>query len=315
MPTRIAFMGTPEFAVPALRGLLAATETHNWQVVVTLTQPDRPKGRGRRLTAPPVKEVARNAEIPVLQPEKLTRSVVAELAAYQPDVIIVAAFGQILRKRVLNLPPYGCLNVHASLLPRWRGAAPIQAAIKAGDTETGVTLMQMDPGLDTGPMLAKRAMPITREHTGGALTTELAELGADLLVETLPAWLAGELTPEPQDDTLVTYAPQLRKEDGEINWEQSALEIEQLVRTYAPWPGTFTKGPRGVIKVVEVAVIPLPSSEMIPGTVFKQHKHPCVATGSGAIQLVTVQPAGKKIMPAVAMMNGQPDLWNSVLGV
>jgi methionyl-tRNA formyltransferase len=314
MPIRIAFMGTPEFAVPALHTLITNSERNNWRVGVVLTQPDRPSGRGRTLTPPPVKVIAVEAGVPVLQPVRLNKAAVAELATYQPDLIIVAAFGQILRKRVLNLPPYGCLNVHASLLPRWRGAAPIQAAIKSGDSETGVTLMLMDPGLDTGPMLAQRSISISAGHTGGMLTEELAALGAELLVEKLPAWLAGEIVPEPQDDALAAYAPQLKKEDGAIDWRRTAADIERLVRAYAPWPGTYTTGPRGLIKIIDVELARVPSGEFTPGTVFKLNKQPYVATGDGAVRLVTVQPSGKKAMPAQAMVNGQPELWHSVLG-
>jgi methionyl-tRNA formyltransferase len=308
-------MGTPTFAVPSLQALYTNSAQNDWQIVAVVSQPDRPSGRGRNLVPPPVKVAATTLGVPVMQPDKLTRAVVAELATYAPDLIVVAAFGQILRKRILNLPKYGCLNVHASLLPRWRGAAPVQAAIRAGDSETGITLMQMDPGLDTGPMLARRAIPITSDHTGGTLTEALAVLGGQLLVESLPAWLAGEIISQPQNEALATYAPQLKKEDGAIDWHQSALEIERQVRAYAPWPGTYTTGPRGLLKIIDVTTTDLPPENFEPGTVFKQNKQPCVATGEGAIRLVTVQPAGKKLMSARAMMNGQPELWQSTLGV
>src|SRR6185295_7191226 len=175
-------------------------------------------------------------------PETLKdEAAVAELAALKPDLIVVAAFGQILRTNVLTLPPSGCINIHASLLPRWRGAAPIVAAIRAGDAETGVTLMLMDEGLDTGPMIARRAEAITPQHTGGSLTGELAELGAALLLETLPDWLAGNIAPETQDNSLASLAPRLKKEAGALNWAQTAFEIERQVRAFDPWPGTFTQ--------------------------------------------------------------------------
>jgi methionyl-tRNA formyltransferase len=309
-------MGTPDFAVPSLEALLAAAEAGaEWQVVAVVTQPDRPSGRGKQLTPPPVKLVAQQAGAPVLQPEKLRGEAVATLAAFAPDIIIVAAFGQILRKAVLNMPPFGCLNVHASLLPRWRGAAPIAAAIRAGDAETGVTIMQLDPGLDTGPMLAKRAMPITPAHTTASLTAEMARLGAALLVETLPEWLAGRITPELQIEALATLAPRLQKEEGELNWADAADAIERQVRAFSPWPGTFTTGARGPIKVLAVAVAgpEVPVTEAA-GTVFKYQKNAYVATGSGAIRLLTVQPTGKKPMDAVSMLNGQPELWGGKLG-
>jgi methionyl-tRNA formyltransferase len=315
MPARIVFMGTPDFAVPSLEALLAAQSAGaDWQVVGVITQPDRPSGRGKQLTPPPVKLAAHAAGVPVLQPEKLRGEAVDALAALAPEVIIVAAFGQILRKSVLNLPPHGCINGHASLLPRWRGAAPIAAAIYAGDAETGVTIMQMDPGLDTGPMLAKRAMPISPTHTTGQLTAELAQLGAALLVDTLPEWLAGRLPPEPQAETLATLAPRLQKEAGELNWADPAAVIERQVRAFSPWPGTFTTGPRGQLNVLAVAVAgPEVPVSLPPGAVFKHHKEVYVAAGSGAVRLITVQPPGKKPMDALSLLNGQPE-WGGQLG-
>jgi methionyl-tRNA formyltransferase len=325
--TKIIFMGTPDFAVPALSALITPSpsplkreesgEGGAYEVAAVVTQPDRPSGRGKQLTASPVKMVAQAAGLKVFQPETLKdEAAVAELAALKPDLIVVAAFGQILRKNVLMLPPYGCLNIHASLLPRWRGAAPVVAAIRAGDAETGVTLMQMDEGLDTGPMIARRAMPIKATHTGGTLTDELAKLGAALLIETLPAWLAGEIKPEPQADSLATLAPRLKKEEGAINWTQSAGEIERQVRAFDPWPGTFTQGLRGPFKVLAVEVAPdgagPPQAE--PGTVFKHQGGVYVTTGQGVVRLVRVQPAGKKEMTAEAMLHGQPELWGARLG-
>lgn len=318
MTTRIIFMGTPDFAVPALAALTAASSPGGaYEIVAVVTQPDRPSGRGKQVTASPVKQVAQSAGLKVLQPETLkAEAAVAELTALRPDVMVVAAFGQILRKNVLDLPPHGCINIHASLLPRWRGAAPIAAAICAGDAETGVTLMQMDVGLDTGPMLARRVVPITPQHTGGSLTAELAEVGAALLLETLPAWLAGQIVPQPQDNTLATLAPRLKKEQGVIDWTQAAVEIERQVRAFDPWPGTFTGGPRGQFKVLAVEAV---SQAAFPayvesGTVFKHQGGVYVATGHGVIRLIRVQPAGKKEMPVEAMLNGQPELWGARLG-
>lgn len=319
-------MGTPDFAVPALSALITPPPPYSspykggdgggYEVVAVVTQPDRPSGRGKQLTPSPVKRVAQSAGLQVLQPETLKdEAAVAELASLKPDLIVVAAFGQILRQNVLSLPPYGCLNIHASLLPRWRGAAPVAAAIRAGDTETGVTLMLMEAGLDTGPMIARRAILITREHTGGTLTAELAELGAVLLLETLPAWFAGEIKPEPQDNSQATLAPRLKKEQGAINWTQAAVEIERQVRAYNPWPGSFTEGPRGPFKVLRVEVAPeIAGAPVEPGTVFKHQGQVYVTTGQGALCLVVVQPAGKKEMPGEAMLNGQPELLGARLG-
>lgn len=304
-------MGTPDFAVPTLKALVGS----QYDLVAVVTQPDRPSGRGKKLTSPPVKVVAENAGIEVFQPRTLkTDDAFAELADLAPDLIVVAAFGQILRKNVLDLPPYGCINVHASLLPRWRGAAPVAAAIRAGDTETGVTIMKIDEGLDTGPIIAKRAIPITGNHTGGTLTAELAQIGAELLLDMLPAWLAGEIQPQPQDDQMATYAPRLTKQDGLIDWTQSAVEIERQIRAYSPWPSTYTFGPRGQIKILEVEIAGESGQNLEAGTVFESQRKPLVSTGAGVVSLVTVQPSGKRAMSAEAMINGQPELIGSRLG-
>ena len=313
MSTRIVFMGTPDFAVPSLTALIDS----DYELAAVVTQPDRPSGRGKRLTPPPVKTVAEAAGIEVLQPRTLkSPEAFVTLAEFQPDLIVVAAFGQILRSNVLDLPPHGCINVHASLLPRWRGAAPVTAVILAGDAETGVTIMKMDEGLDTGPMIAKRAISITNDHTGGTLTTTLADLGAQLLIDTLPDWLLGKIEPQPQDNAQSTFAPRLDKQAGALDWSQPAAAIERKVRAFDPWPGTFTPGSKGPIKILNVAfareVAAPPDSSS--GTVFKQQRAVYVTTGDGVLQLITVQPAGKKAMPAEAWLNGQPELAGSQLG-
>lgn len=313
MSARIIFMGTPDFAVPSLKALIDSDH----QLVAVVTQPDRPSGRGKKLTPPPVKLVAEAAGLKILQPQTLRpEAVVAELAALRPEIIIVAAFGQILRQNVLDLPLYGCLNVHASLLPRWRGAAPITAAIRAGDPQTGITIMKMEAGLDTGPIISQSAIPIEPHHTGGSLTKELAELGATLLLDTLPGWLSGQLKAQPQDDQQATLAPRLKKEEGEIHWQQSALEIERQIRAFDPWPGTFTCGLTGQIKILAAEVTgmePPAVAYQEPGILFKHRRDVYVTTGQGLIRLVTVQPAGRKPMPAEAMLNGQPDLQGAKL--
>ncbi|MDH3674022.1 MAG: methionyl-tRNA formyltransferase [Anaerolineae bacterium] len=319
MVARIIFMGTPEFAVPPLTGLIRSASSKTWQVVAVVTQPDRPKGRGKQLAPPPVKIVANQAGIDVWQPASLrAEEVVADLAALEPDLIVVAAFGQILRKDVLAIPRHGSINVHASLLPRWRGASPVTAAIRAGDTETGLTIMLMDEGMDTGPIIARHAVAIAGDQTGGSLTKLLAERGAELLVEILPAWLAGQIDPQAQDDRLATTTHLLKKQDGKIDWTQPAQEIERQVRAFSPWPGTFSHGPRGQIKILTVEVADeasRPASGLSgPGTVFQHHKQILVVTGAGTIRLLAVQPAGKKVMPAEAMINGQPELLDAQLG-
>ncbi|HUM68807.1 MAG TPA: methionyl-tRNA formyltransferase, partial [Chloroflexota bacterium] len=233
---KVVFMGTPDFAVPSLQTLI---ETQ--QVVGVVTQPDKPAGRGNQLRPSPVKLVAQAANIPVYQPKSLkTEEAAAPLRDWQPDVIVVAAFGQILRPHVLDLPPHGCLNVHASLLPRWRGASPIQHALLAGDEQTGVCLMCMDVGLDTGPVYACEATPIGVEDTAVSLHDRLANLGAALLRQYLPAILSGQLPARPQDDAHSTYAPMIKKEQGVINWQQSREQIDRHIRAMTPWPGAFT---------------------------------------------------------------------------
>ena len=238
---RLVFMGTPDFAVPSLRALLSLGDVagRRARVVAVVTQPDRPAGRGGHIQASPVKVAALEAGVPVLQPGRLRRPEhVAELRAYSPDLIVVAAFAQILSREVLDMPAYGCLNVHASLLPRWRGAAPIAAAILAGDTTTGVTIMKMDAGLDTGPILAQRAETIRPDDTAATLTERLATLGASVLVDTLGPWVSGQITPRPQDEAQATLTRPLKREDGLIDWgATAAATVARMARAYDPWPG------------------------------------------------------------------------------
>jgi methionyl-tRNA formyltransferase len=308
---RIIFMGTPVFAVPVLEAL---ADAH--RVVGVVTQPDRPAGRGRRPTPSPVKEVALERGLPLSQPRSLrTPEVVAQLAAWEPDVIAVAAFGQILRQNVLDLPPHGCLNVHASLLPRWRGAAPVPAAILAGDEVTGVTIMQMDAGLDTGPTLAQREELIRPGDTRATLEDRLARLGAESLVETLPAYLAGDLLPRPQPVEGVTYAGQLRKEDGRLDWSHAAVELDRRVRAFTPWPGAFTTWRGRRLKVLQAGPLPEWRGDAPPGTVFALADGLAVATGEGALRLEEVQLAGKRPMDVNIFLRGQRGFLSSQLGL
>lgn len=301
---RIVFMGTPDFAVPALQALIETQE-----VVGVVTQPDRPAGRGRQLRPSPVKQVALAAGISLYQPKSLRKEeTAAPLRAWQPDLIVVAAFGQILRKHVLDLPPLGCINVHASLLPRWRGASPIQHAILAGDAETGVTLMRMDEGLDTGPMYVERAVPITATETAATLHDKLAALGGDMLREFLPAISSGALTPTPQDDAHATYAPLIQKEAGLIDWQQTAVEIDRHIRAMSPWPGAFTYWQGQQLKLLTAQPINLSTDTLTPGDVLAWQETAVVATGAGGLQLIELQLAGKRAMPAADFLRGQPDL-------
>jgi methionyl-tRNA formyltransferase len=300
----IVFMGSPDFAVPALEALAA-----HYRLAGVVTQPDRPAGRGRILKPPAVKKAALQLGIPVIQPEKLRNpEAMTRLQAWAPDLIVVAAFGQILRPDVLGLPQWGCLNIHGSLLPRGRGAAPIQAAILAGDHETGITIMKMDPGVDTGPLLSQHAVPISPEDNAGTLYRKLAPVGAELLLETLPRYLSGELQPQPQPVEGVTYAPMLKKEDGLLDFTQPAAALERRVRAFNPWPGTWFEWNGTTLKVLRARV----SAEKSPGTSQRLiiAGYPAVGTGDGILVMEEVQPAGKKSMPGKAFLAGVRDWEN-----
>lgn len=297
MNERILFMGSPDFALATLNALAGA-----FNVVGVLTQPDRPAGRGRLLKPPPVKLLAEKLGLPILQPTTLKDpEAVNQLEIMKPDLIVVAAFGQILRKDVLQLPPLGCLNVHASLLPRWRGAAPIQAAV-LHDEFTGVTIMKMDPGLDTGPILSQQTTPIPPDMTAGELFHILAQMGADLLVETLPKYILGEIQPQPQDDGNATYAPRLKKEDGRLDFSKSAAFLARQVRAYHPWPGTFQFLDDLYIKVFQAHAAD--QADVVPGKRYVMDNLPAWGTAQGLLILDKVQPAGKKPMSGEAFLNG-----------
>lgn len=301
MSIRVVFMGSPDFALPALR-LLAQT----YRVVGVVTQPDRASGRGRELKAPPVKLLAQELIIPVIQPERLREpEAMAQLKAWNPDLIVVAAFGQILKKDVLELPQHGCINVHASLLPRWRGAAPINAAVLAGDEETGVTIMKMDVGLDTGPMLAKRSLRIKPDDTTGSLIGALSTLGADLLIETLPGYIDGKVTLKPQPEDGVTYAPMLKKEDGRLDFEKPAVELERRIRAMNPWPGAWFEWNGAPLKVLKARTdILFTYMNQTPGNRLVSGNEPVVATSNGFLFLEEVQPPGKKQMSGKSFLAG-----------
>lgn len=295
--TRVVFMGSPDFALPTLQAL-----AQHYQVVGVVTQPDRASGRGRELKPPPVKVLAQELNIPVIQPEKLRQpEAMEQLQAWRPDLIVVAAFGQILKKDVLYLPRFGCINVHASLLPRWRGAAPINAAILHGDEETGVTIMKMDVGLDTGPILTQRSIPITSEDTAGSVFEKLSQLGAELLIETLPGYLSGEIRPTPQPEEGMTYAPMLKKEEGQLDFTRPAEELARRVRAFHPWPGTFMDFDGTLLKVHR-AHVEAGNAEAGERLVYRDQ--PAVGTGDGLLILDEVQPAGKKPMNGKSFLAG-----------
>jgi methionyl-tRNA formyltransferase len=297
MTLRVVFMGSPDFAIPTLRELAS-----HYQVVGVITQPDRPAGRGRVLTPPPVKVLAQQLGIELIQPERLREPEAQErLQTWAPDIIVVTAFGQILRKRVLELPRLGCINVHASLLPRWRGAAPIQATILHGDSQSGATIMQMDPGIDTGPMLSQESMPIQPHDTAATLGERLAEAGAQLLLRTLPAYLDGQLPAQTQDENLATYAPMLTKEEGMLDFSQPAVALERRVRAFNPWPGAYLPWQDGVLKVHKAHVS---SHRAQPGQRLVLDGLPAVAAGQDCLVLDEVQPAGKKPMSGKDFLRG-----------
>jgi methionyl-tRNA formyltransferase len=298
---RIVFMGSPHFAVPSLEAL-----ARHYPLVGVVTQPDRPAGRGRILLPPAVKEAALRLGIPVMQPEKLRLPhAMTQLQAWAPDLIVVVAYGQILPPAIIELPRYGCLNVHGSLLPRGRGAAPIQAAILAGDQETGITIMKMDSGVDTGPILSQRALPISPHDTAGTLFARMAPLGAELLLETLPRYINGELVPRPQPTVGITYAPLLKKGDGLLDFGRAAIELERWVRAFDPWPGTWFDWNGAPLKILRARVSNSITSEA--GHRFIFEGLPAIGTSKGIFILEEVQPAGKKPMPGKAFLTGARD--------
>lgn len=303
--TRIVFMGSPKFALPTLQAL-----DKHWNLVGVITQPDRPAGRKRNLKPPPVKELALDMGIPIQQPRSLKQTQsIEELRTWEPDLIVVAAFGQILPPKVLELPHFGCINVHASLLPRWRGAAPVRAAILHGDAETGVTIMKMDTGVDTGPMISQSKTPIYPEDSTISLSTRLAEIGAELLIETLPGYIKGDIKLQPQDESQATYAPMLKKSDGMLDFKKPAQEIARMVRAFFPWPGTFTHWNGKLLKIHKAHALDIPSPGI--GVRIVHQDQPAIGTLKGVIILDEVQPAGKKVMPSTAFLRGAKDWINS----
>ena len=308
---RVVFMGTPDFAVPTLAALLESRH----EVVGVVTQPDRPKGRSGKLQPSPVKEKALEADVPVLQPEKVKDpAFLPELEKLVPDVIVVVAFGQILPESVLNLPKYGCMNVHASLLPKLRGAAPIQWSVIDGDKESGVTIMQMDEGLDTGDMLAKAIVPLDEKETGGSLFDKLSEAGGRLCVETLAKLEKGEITPEKQGESPTAYASMLDKKMGNIDWNKSAVVIERLFRGLNPWPSAYTHLDGKTLKIWACDVLPQSASKGESGEILEVTKDAIhVQTGDGILVLREIQLAGKARMDAGAFLRGYKVVPGTVL--
>jgi methionyl-tRNA formyltransferase len=313
---RVVFLGTPEFAVPALTALITSPAI---AVVLVVTQPDRPSGRGRQLKASAVKEVATAHAIAVLQPERLRGPEVLErLHAADADLFVIAAFGQILRQAVLDIPRYGCLNVHPSLLPRHRGPSPIATAILDGDPVTGMTIMLTDRGMDTGPILVQEQMPLDPQETTASLTPRLAELGATLLLRTIPEWVVGKIAPQRQDDALATATRTFVKDDGAIDWSHSAVAIGRQVRAFNPWPRAYTFDRAKRLLILDAQVAEAGSGDAqaaLSGTVVGMSDNgPLVATGDGLLALTEVQPEGRRALAGRDFARANSALIGSKLG-
>ena len=306
---RIIYMGTPQFAVPALTMLIKGATPGNllpegYEIATIITRPDKPAGRGRDIVFSPVKQTALEHNIPVWQPGSFKKAENSEaLAMYGADLYIVAAFGQILPQKVLDQPDYGTLNIHASLLPKYRGADPIAEAILQGDKEAGVSIMKLDAGIDTGPVLLRRSTPLAEDETTRSLTAKLADLGAQALLEALPGWIAGTIIPEPQDEQRATHTHMLKKEDGSLNWQLPASALARQVRAYDPWPGTYTHWKGKLLKILKAQARAVEMGiDVPPGTVKVQeeagHQVLAIVTGSGLLLVKQLQLEGKKAMSA-----------------
>jgi len=313
---RVIFMGTPDFAVPCLEHLVLS----QYQVVAVYTQPDKPAGRGRSLVSPPVKSAATTYGLPVMQPVSLKGAgVVEQLAEFHPDIIVVAAFGQILPREVLDIPVYGCVNVHPSLLPKFRGSSPVAAAILAGDEFTGVSIMLMDSGLDTGPVLARAQIPISARDTTGSLTGKLSQMAPRLLHEALVHWLRGELTTHPQDEAEAIYSGSITKKDGEIDWQMPAAGIWRRVRAFYPWPGCYTRWQGRQLKIIEAMPLAeertLEAGRVVALTPATGESEAAVGVqcGDRVLKVLGVQREGKRAMSEAEFLRGQKQFIGAIL--
>lgn len=322
---RIIYMGTPQFAVPALETLIEKRAPgvllpDGYEIVAVVTRPDKPAGRGRGIVYSPVKQVALAHNIPVWQPGSFKKAANSSaLAEYHADLYIVAAFGQILPQSVLDQPRHGTLNIHASLLPKYRGADPIAEVILQGEKETGVSIMLLDAGVDTGPVLLRRSIPINDDDTTGTLTPRLAQLGAEALCEALPGWIAGTITPEPQDEGKATHTRMLTKEDGEMHWDRPAAVLARLVRAFNPWPGAYTHWRGKLLKIHAAYALNVePGRAVQPGTVIVReevgHKVVTIVTGKGLLVVKQLQLEGKKAMGSEEFLRGYSQIVGEVLG-
>ncbi len=317
---RVIFMGSPDFAVPPLRKLVE----NGYEIVAVVTQPDKPAGRGKALQPSAVKQAAQSLGLPILQPTSLRQlDIIQKLRSLRPDVIVVAAFGKILPKEVLDIPPLKCINIHPSLLPKYRGPSPIDYAILEGETETGVTIMLMEERMDAGPILVQRKVPILPEDTTESLTKRLSEIGAEMLIETLPRWQRGKITPQPQDDSKATFSKMITKEDGRIAWQLTADEIGRRCRAFYPWPGCYTRWNGKLLKLLSVLPFPDWQGPAVPGQVvvlaelpplgFDIKSNVAVATGMGALILLEVQLEGRNPTTINEFLRGHRDFAEAVL--
>jgi len=307
---RVVFMGSPRFAVPTLEYLVSA----GYEIAAVYTQPDRTGGRGRGLAASAVKQASEALGLPLVQPQSLKApEAIKQLADFKPDVIVVAAFGQLLPKAVLELPRLGCLNVHPSLLPRFRGASPVAAAVLAGEEFSGVSIILLDEGMDSGPVLARAQIPVADTDTTASLGDKLSITGAGLLGEALVGWIRGELSPRPQDEAEATYCKPIAKDEGEINWRLSAIEIWRRVRAFYPWPGSYSRWRGKTLKVIEA----LPSTAKTPAkageVVALDSGGIGIGTGGGTLAILRVQLEGKQVLSAAEFLRGQRDFIGAVL--
>jgi len=309
---RVIFMGTPEFALAGLRELIAAPD---FEIVGVFTQSDKPVGRQQKLTPPPVKELAVKNGLTVFQPLKI-KTAIETIRDLRPDLIVVIAYGKIIPPEILDIPTYGCVNVHASLLPKYRGASCLNAPILNGDKETGVTIMKMDAGLDTGPILRQAKIQLNGRETLADVHDKLSALGAEILLPTLRDFVSGKIKPEPQDDSLASYVKILKKEDGRIDWTKPAAEIERMIRAYNPWPGTYSEideNDDGILKIITVEHDALLINKQTAGTLFLSDKKLMIQCGQDALAILKLQLSGKKIMTAAEFINGNSDLIGKIL--
>lgn len=306
---RVIFMGTPEFALAGLEQLITASD---FEIVGIFTQTDKPVGRQQKLTPPPVKELALKNNLSVFQPEKI-RPAAEMIKGLKPDLIIVIAYGKIIPQEILDIPRYGCINVHASLLPKYRGAACLNAPILNGDEETGVTIMKMDAGLDTGPILRQAKIKLNGQETLTDVHDKLSALGAEILLPTVRDFLNGKITPQAQDDSASSYVRMIKKEDGRIDWSKPAEEIEKMIRAYNPWPGTYGELNGQILKIISASHDIMTENKQPAGTLFLNQGRLAVQCGQGALEITNLQLAGKKIMTAAEFLNGQKNSIGQIL--